>query len=30
MFSIDQESQSYFKDKIADNQALRIFFGGYG
>jgi len=30
MFSIDQESQSYFKEKVGEKQALRIFFGGYG
>ena len=30
MFDIDEESRSYFKDKIDGNQALRVFFGGYG
>lgn len=30
MFTIDEESRSYFKDKMNDKQALRVFFGGYG
>lgn len=30
MFSIDEESRTYFKDKVEGAQALRVFFGGYG
>jgi hypothetical protein len=30
MFTIDEEATSYFRGKIADNQAVRVFFGGYG
>jgi len=30
MFTIDEESRNYFKSKMNDNQALRVFFGGYG
>lgn len=30
MFNIDEESRSYFKNKISEKQALRVFFGGYG
>jgi hypothetical protein len=30
MFTIDNESQQYFKDHIQGSQALRIFFGGFG
>jgi len=30
MFTIDDESRNYFKGKMSDQQALRVFFGGYG
>ncbi len=30
MFTIDDEATSYYKSKISDSQALRVFFGGYG
>ncbi len=30
MFNIDEESRNYFKGKLAQGQALRVFFGGYG
>lgn len=30
MFTIDEESRSYFRGKMNDKQALRVFFGGYG
>lgn len=30
MVTIDEEARKYFKEKIADKQALRVFFGGYG
>jgi hypothetical protein len=30
MFVIDEEATNYFKGKMADNQAVRVFFGGYG
>ncbi len=30
MITIDDDSRAYFKEKISQNQALRVFFGGYG
>jgi len=30
MLSIDDEAREYFRDKLAENQAVRIFFGGFG
>ena len=30
MFAIDDDSRSYFQGKMSGDQALRIFFGGYG
>ncbi len=30
MFTIDDEARNYFKERINENQALRVFFGGYG
>jgi hypothetical protein len=30
MFSMDDESKKFLQEKIAENQYLRIFFGGYG
>lgn len=30
MITIDNESRDYFKAKVSQNQALRVFFGGYG
>ncbi len=30
MFIIDEESRNYFKKKMSEQQALRVFFGGYG
>jgi len=30
MFTIDEEARTYFKNTIKANQALRVFFGGYG
>ncbi len=30
MFNIDEESVKYFNEKLTGNQALRVFFGGYG
>lgn len=30
MFTIDQESLKYFLEKLSENQALRVFFGGFG
>lgn len=30
MVTIDEESRQYFKQKMTDRQALRVFFGGYG
>jgi len=30
MFTIDDESRAYFKEKAGPKQALRVFFGGYG
>jgi hypothetical protein len=30
MITIDDESRGYFKEKLSQNQALRVFFGGYG
>jgi hypothetical protein len=30
MFTIDDETTNYFKSKLADDQAVRVFFGGYG
>jgi hypothetical protein len=30
MFSIDEESKKFLKEKLEPNQYLRIFFGGYG
>jgi len=30
MVTIDEESRKYFKEKVADNKVLRVFFGGYG
>jgi hypothetical protein len=30
MFTIDQESTDYFKKRLKEDQAVRIFFGGFG
>jgi hypothetical protein len=30
MFTIDEESRTYFRSKLEEKQALRVFFGGYG
>jgi len=30
MITIDEKSRTYFQEKLADNKAVRIFFGGYG
>ena len=30
MFTIDQQSRDFFKDKVGEDKMLRIFFGGYG
>jgi hypothetical protein len=30
MFAIDDAARNYFKEKLSGNQALRVFFGGYG
>jgi hypothetical protein len=30
MITMDNESREYFKEKLAEKQALRVFFGGYG
>jgi hypothetical protein len=30
MITIDNESREYFKQKLTEKQALRVFFGGYG
>jgi|APCry1669189101_1035198.scaffolds.fasta_scaffold07513_4 hypothetical protein len=30
MFSMDDESKKFLQEKIAENQYVRIFFGGYG
>jgi hypothetical protein len=30
MVTIDEESRKYFREKMTGNQALRVFFGGYG
>jgi len=30
MFTIDKESLTYFVEKLSENQALRVFFGGFG
>ncbi len=30
MFAIDSESQEYFKKNLKENQAVRVFFGGFG
>jgi hypothetical protein len=30
MVEIDAEARKFLQEKIEDNQALRIFFGGYG
>jgi hypothetical protein len=30
MFTIDEESSTYFKKNLRKNQAVRIFFGGFG
>ncbi len=30
MFTMEDEARDYFKAKLAENQAVRVFFGGYG
>lgn len=30
MITIDEESREYFKQKLTETQALRVFFGGHG
>jgi hypothetical protein len=30
MFTMEDEARDYFKGKLAENQAVRVFFGGYG
>jgi hypothetical protein len=30
MFTMEDEARDYFKEKLAENQAVRVFFGGYG
>jgi hypothetical protein len=30
MITMDDDSRKYFKEKLAEKQALRVFFGGYG
>jgi len=30
MVTIDEESRNYFREKVAENKVLRVFFGGYG
>jgi hypothetical protein len=30
MFAIDKEASDYFKQKLQGNQAVRVFFGGFG
>lgn len=30
MFVIDDEATNYFRGKMDDKQAVRVFFGGYG
>jgi hypothetical protein len=30
MITIDKESLEYFKGKLTETQAIRVFFGGYG
>jgi|GEM_PF-494075 len=30
MFAIDKEASDYFKEKLQANQAVRVFFGGFG
>jgi len=30
MITIDEESRQYFKQKLTENQTLRVFFGGHG
>ncbi len=30
MFTIDEKSAQYFTENMKENQALRVFFGGFG
>ncbi len=30
MFTMEDEARDYFKSKLGENQAVRVFFGGYG
>ncbi len=30
MITIDKESRDYFKDRLREDQAVRVFFGGFG
>lgn len=30
MITIDNESQDFFKQRLAESQFVRVFFGGYG
>lgn len=30
MFNIDGDSLKYFRDHLTDNQAVRVYFGGFG
>ncbi len=30
MITIDDDASNYFRDKLVENQAVRVFFGGYG
>ncbi len=30
MFTIDEDSAKFLREKLTDNQFLRVFFGGYG
>jgi hypothetical protein len=30
MITIEDDAGTYLKDKLAANQAVRVFFGGYG
>jgi len=30
MFTMEDEARDYFKSKLGEKQAVRVFFGGYG
>ena len=30
MFTIDNDSKNFLQDKLEDNQAVRVYFGGFG